>query len=164
MKVLIDTNVLLDTIQEREPFCKDSDRVFDLASEGKIEGCISVQSLKDIFYICRRTYGDDASFRQIEKLSFLFKVIDISGSDSISALMSNIRDYEDSLLLFSARRNNIEAIITRNGRDFLEDMIVIDPKNIDQYVNADVEAGSVIIDNVFDTTCDDSGRIRSKKI
>jgi GTPase SAR1 family protein len=86
----------------------------------------------------------------IEKLSFIFDIIDISGQDSISALISNIEDYEDGLIVFSALRNDINAIITRNERDILDsDIIIINPKDIDRYVDAEVEAGSVVIDNVF---------------
>ena len=136
MKALIDTNVLLDTLLQREPFCKGSDRIFDLVSEGKIEGCISVQSLIDVYYFCKKVHKDNNKFDVIEKLSFVFEVIEISGQDSISAIMSDTDDYEDGLLLFSALRNNVEAIITRNERDFNESSIVlINPKDIDRFLN-----------------------------
>lgn len=150
MRALVDTNVLLDTILQREPYCKDSDRIIDLVSEGKIEGCVSVQSLKDIFYFCKKTNAFGNRFNAIEKLSFIFEVIDVSGQDSISALMSEIDDYEDGLLLFSAQRNNIKAIITRNERDFYEsDIVLINPKDIDRYFSPFIEVGSLTIDNVF---------------
>lgn len=144
MRALIDTNVLLDAIFRREPFFEDSKKVFEMARDGKIEGYISVQSLKDIFYLCKKINGREHCFDAIEKLSFLFKVVDVTGQDSFSALMSDIDDYEDGLLIFSAKRNNIDAIITRNGKDFVEsDIILIDPKNIDRYFDDLIEVGNV---------------------
>jgi len=149
MRALIDTNVLLDTIFRREPFHIDSDRIFDMIHEEKIKGCISVQSLKDIFYICKKIDKNKNPFKVVEKLSFVFEVVDVIGQDSVMALMSPMDDFEDGLLVFSARRNNIEAIITRNGRDFHEaDIIVIDPKDIEKYFDF-VETGESVIDNIF---------------
>jgi len=136
MRVLIDTNVLLDTIFHREPFYIDSDKIFDIMHEEKMKGCVSVQSLKDIFYICKKIDKNRNPYEVIEKLSFVFEVVDVTSQDSVMALMSPIDDFEDGLLVFSARRNNIEAIITRNGRDFHEaDIIVIDPKDIERYLD-----------------------------
>jgi hypothetical protein len=60
--------------------------------------------------------------------------------------MSDIDDYEDGLLVFSALRNDIDAIITRNKKDFSKsDLVIIDPKEIDQYLDGHIEAGSIMI-------------------
>jgi predicted nucleic acid-binding protein len=156
MKALVDTNVLLDTIFHREPFCAHSDLIFDLVEMEKIEGCISVQSLKDVFFFCNKAGSQGDPFKAVERLSFIFTVIDVTGEDSLSALMSDIEDYEDGLLVFSALRNDIRTIITRNKKDFFEShMIVIDPKEIDKFLIDDVEAGSVMIDNVYKTVLKD---------
>ena len=147
MKALIDTNVLLDTLLERKPFHRESDRIFDLVSEGKIDGCVSIQSLKDVFYFCKKTHGEDISFGAVEKLSLLFEIIDVSSLDSVSALMSDVCDYEDGLLLFSAQRNNVEAIITKNTKDFFESgILVIHPHEIDKYLENPYEVGSIEIE------------------
>ena len=150
MRVLIDTNVLLDAIFLREPFCGDSKKIFSLVREEKIVGCVSVQSLKDIFYLCKRSNRFKDPLQTVEKLSFIFEVIDVNGQDSMSALMSGMEDYEDGLLAFSAQRNNIDGIITRNGKDFYDsDIAIIDPKDIEQYVDVGVDAGNAIIDELY---------------
>jgi len=151
MKALIDTNVLLDMISKREPFCWDARKIFELVRKKKIKGYVSVQSLKDIYFISKKFKITPKPRAIIENLSYLFEIIDVRGEDSFSTMMSDIDDYEDGLLLFSARRNKIEAIITRNERDFFEgDIIVINPKEIDKYLDTFVEEESIIIDNVFD--------------
>ena len=155
MRALIDTNVLMDTIFSREPFNKDSDKILDMVCEKKIDGCVSVQSLRDIFYFCKKINNSNNHISIIEKLSFIFEVIDVNGQDSFSALMSDIEDYEDGLLAFSAHRNYIKIIITRNEKDYYDsDLVIINPKEIDKYINTDLEAGSVVIDNTFFSVCD----------
>lgn len=149
MKALIDTNVLIDVIQSREPFCQHSKRIFQLAAEGKIEGYVSVQSLKDIFYVCKRSCKEKSPFEPIEQISFLFSIIDVTGEDSLSALMSDISDYEDALLVHSAQRNGINVIITRNKHDFQDShMVAVDPSEIDDYLGREFETGCVIIGSV----------------
>ena len=146
MRALIDTDVLLDAIFSREPFFNDSKKVFDLVCEKKINGCVSVQSLRGVFYFCRRVKNLESSFETVEKLSFIFEIIDVNGQDAFSVLMSDKKDFERWLLVFSAHRNYIESIITRKERDFSEsDLIIINPKDIDQYIDTEVEVGSTII-------------------
>lgn len=136
MKALIDTNVLLDIIVQREPFVKNSKRIYDLMEQGKIECFISVQSLKDIYYICGKMLGRDTPMKTIEKLSFLFNILDVQKDDVLSTLASDMDDFEDGLLAFSSIRNGVDAIITRNENDFLEtNMLIINPKDIDKYFN-----------------------------
>jgi predicted nucleic acid-binding protein len=45
MKVLVDTNVVLDFFLAREPWAKDADKVFKLISEGKVEAFITANSI-----------------------------------------------------------------------------------------------------------------------
>ena len=150
MKALIDTNVMLDTILHREPFCFSSDKIFDLIKEEKIEGYVSVISLKDIFYFCEKQDHEKDPFETVEKLSYLFNIIDLNGADSLSALMSEIDDYEDGLLICSALRNGVDTIITRNSKDFFTaNMTVIDPKDIFRYIENPVLGGETMIGNVF---------------
>jgi predicted nucleic acid-binding protein len=151
MKALIDTNVLLDTILHRQPFCVDSDKIFDLIEEERIEGHVSVQSLKDIFYFCRKLDNNKDPFETLEKISFIFNIVDVNEEDSFSTLRSDISDYEDGLLAFSALRNGIDTVITRDEKDFnTTDMIVINPKEIDRYLNDRIESGELLIDNDCD--------------
>jgi predicted nucleic acid-binding protein len=150
MKALIDTNVLIDVIQEREPFYLDSKKVLRLVAERKIEGYVSVQSLKDIYYVTESSKMMKDPFKPIEQISFFFNIIDVSGEDSISALTSDVKDYEDALLGFSAMRNGIKTIITRNKKDFSElEMVVVDPRDISRYLCSEVKIEEAVIDKNF---------------
>jgi len=58
MKVLVDTNVILDVLLKRKPFCKDSFLIFQLADSGHIEGILAAVSMTNIFYLLRKTGKD----------------------------------------------------------------------------------------------------------
>ncbi|AIZ56319.1 PIN domain protein [Candidatus Methanoplasma termitum] len=147
MKALIDTNVLIDVVQMREPFYKDSKKIFQMAIDETIEGYVSVQSLRDVFYVCKEKYKSKDPFLPIEQLAYLFNIIDVTSEDSISALMSGQEDYEDALLIFSAERNDLDAIITRNTKDFYDtDLFVIDPSEIDKIFEPGIRSGKSVVD------------------
>jgi len=149
MKALVDTNVLLDVFLKREPFYQDSNKILQLVKDKELEGYVSIQTLRDIFFIYKRSRERDPLY-PIQVLLFFFEVIDVNRDDLISVLTSDIGDLEDGLLAFSAIRNGINTIITRNEKDFLEaEMAVINPKDIGRYLGRQVDGGSITIDNVF---------------
>lgn len=143
MKLLIDTNVFFDVITKREPFYGDSYSVLHYAAKNNT-GYISVQSLKDLYYLCSKGNGAKDSWEIIEKISYLFNVIDISSDDSTSTLNSDMPDYEDGLILMSAIRNGMDAIVTRDEHGFHDtDLIVFHPKDAGRYLNSKIEKGQM---------------------
>ena len=50
-KILIDTNVLLDYLLEREPFFEDAKKVISSCTEGNTKGCIAAHSISNMFFI-----------------------------------------------------------------------------------------------------------------
>lgn len=53
-KILIDTNVLLDYLLEREPFFKDAKEVILSCIDGKVRGCIAAHSIPNMFFIFKK--------------------------------------------------------------------------------------------------------------
>ena len=117
MSVLIDTNIIIDALQNRERFAKDSELVVLQAYE--YDGYIAATSVTDIYYIQRRYYHDKEKARKnLEKVLKLYDIIDVTEIDCRNALRSDIPDFEDAVLVESAKRNGIDCIITRNTKDF----------------------------------------------
>ncbi|MFM6043386.1 MAG: PIN domain-containing protein [Dolichospermum sp.] len=54
MKILIDTNIILDYFLEREPFLQDAEILFQAIDSGQLIGYVTATTLTDIFYIARR--------------------------------------------------------------------------------------------------------------
>ena len=118
MKVLIDTNVILDVLTTREPHFESSAAFLKLCGT-KVTGCIAASQTTDIFYILRREGKDSVSARNIvKKLTDNIKVLDITAADVQNALASDMLDYEDALLTCCAKRQKADYIITRNEKHF----------------------------------------------
>lgn len=137
MRFLVDTNVYLDLILDRENSGKDAELFFKNCNLNKSQVYITSMSLRDIGYAVHRVYHDQhktlqAQFRAYEICS---KVIDITADDSINSLFSEVKDYEDSLVLEAAKRTLVDAIITNNVKNFKNDEIpVITPKEYNKII------------------------------
>ncbi len=124
MKVLIDTNVIIDALQGRDNFAKDAELVVLQAYE--YDGFVVATSVTDIFYIQRRYYHNKERAKEnLEKILKIYSVLDVTNIDCYSALRSDIPDYEDAVLIESARRNDIDCIVTRDTKDFQNSNIPI---------------------------------------
>ena len=118
-KILIDTNVLIDYLLEREPFFEDAKKVILSCTNGETKGCIAAHSLSNMFFILRKDYN--ANERR-EILLNLCKIFDVEGIDKaklISGLQNeNFSDFEDCLQMECAKSYEADYIVTRNVSDY----------------------------------------------
>ncbi len=121
MKVMIDTNIVLDVLLQREPFFQASYEVVKQSALEKLEGFVSASAATDIYYLLRRSLKDDARAKDnMEKLLQLVGIADALGEDVHAAVASNMSDFEDALVASIAERCQMEYIITRNTKDYTE--------------------------------------------
>ena len=119
MRVLLDTNIILDFFLEREPFFLDASELFEAIANRQIEGFITASSVTDIFYICRRQTQNLEQSRQILTTTLaLLSICPVDREILETALKSSLADFEDAVQIACAEAQNLEAIITRNPRDF----------------------------------------------
>lgn len=119
MKVLIDTCVVLDVLQKREPFFAEAREVFLAAARNRIVGCISAKSVTDIYYLTHRLlHSNEASRKVLGDLFKLFALIDSTGEVCRRALVSDMSDYEDAVMAQSAARSGCDVIVSRNLKDY----------------------------------------------
>ena len=124
MKALIDTCVIIDVLQRREPFFNSSYSVFIAAANERFEAFITAKQVADIYYLIHRSTHNDAEARKILDTVFrLFCVLDTSGTDCKKAVLSPVSDYEDAILAETAERNGIDYIVTRNTKDFFRSSV-----------------------------------------
>lgn len=119
MKVLIDTNVLLDVLCAREVFLESSLRIWKYCETNKIEGYISALSVPNIVYILRKELTPERTEEVINQLLLIFKVCELKAADLKKAAAMQHTDFEDALQMVGAARINADYIVTRNIRDFL---------------------------------------------
>lgn len=118
MKIIIDTNIILDVLCNRKDFVNDSLKIFKLCETRQIQGCISALSIANIVYIMRKELDFSKIKEILSKLSLIFEIIDLESDDLIKASLLNFNDYEDSIQSVQASRVKADYIVTRNVKDF----------------------------------------------
>ena len=119
MRALIDTCVIVDALQSREPFCADAQKIFLAVANRWFDGCITAKASADIYYLAHRTTHSDTETRKIlAKLFVLYDLLDTTAMDCRRALSSNMADYEDAVMVETALRSGCDCIVTRNRKDY----------------------------------------------
>lgn len=118
MRILIDTNIVLDVLCNRTEFVNDSMTVFKLCETKRIKGYISTLSIANLVYIMRKELNMDKISQLIEKLSLIFEIVDLKSDDLKKATKLKFKDYEDAVQSIQAKRIKATYIITRNIKDF----------------------------------------------
>lgn len=119
MRALLDTNVIVDALQSREPWAEAAEEIFRGAANRCFTGCITAKSCADIQYLTRRcTHSELAARGTLNKLFVLFDLLDTSAMDCKRALASDTSDYEDAIMIETAVRADVDCIVTRNLDDF----------------------------------------------
>jgi len=126
MRILFDTCVIIDALQNREPFCKDAQELILLAANNTFIGCITAKSVTDIYYLSHHyTHSDKTSREILNKIFAIFEVLDTDGIDCRKAVLSPVSDYEDAVMIETALRNEMDCIVTRNEADYTKSPIPI---------------------------------------
>lgn len=131
MRILIDTDVLLDLALERAPYAESAVKVLKAVGDGRITGMVAWHSVSNLYYILS-SFGDRRkSLRFIRDLS---AIVDVAPTDSGTldlALTLDFADFEDAMQCAVAVSGGAEAIVTRNVRDFRKSPLpVIKPADL----------------------------------
>ena len=126
MRILIDTCIIIDALQNRDPWGKDAQQIFLLAANRKFDGFLTAKSITDIYYLTHRVTHSDKDTRDIlSRLFKLFDLADTAGTDCKYALSSEVSDYEDAVMIETAIRTQMDGIVTRNAKDYSKSSICV---------------------------------------
>lgn len=120
-KVFLDTNVVVDLLDKREPFCEDAVQLFTLAYKKKVELFISALTYSTAAYLLRK-HGIEEVRLLLGNLRRLSEVAKIGESEVDDALSSA---FEDALQYYSAVSKKVDVIVTRNQKDFANSKIPV---------------------------------------
>ena len=131
MKVLIDTNIALDLMTNRQDFQDDAAKVFTLCIGGLAQGFFTSNSVCDLHYVLHRHFHEEHQTRRtLETWLNLVGILDVNEEDCHKALSSQTADYEDAVIQHTAKRNGCDCIVTRNLKDFAESPVpAISPRD-----------------------------------
>ncbi|MBO5143925.1 MAG: PIN domain-containing protein [Lachnospiraceae bacterium] len=121
MKILIDTNVVIDALTSRESWSESAEKIFLMAANHTIDMYITASSATDIYYLVRKNLHSTEKAKQIMgKLYSLTGILEVTGTDCMEALASPVHDYEDAVVEKVASRKDIDYIVTHNIKDYQE--------------------------------------------
>lgn len=120
VKVLLDTNIILDYALGRPPFWQASEQIFLLLEQGQFQGYVSASTFSDLYYIIRKQKGHNWTLTFLNRLVSVCQIAMVNQTVILMALTVNFRDFEDAIQYSTAVINHLDAIVTRNPQDFAE--------------------------------------------
>ncbi|HBG07043.1 MAG: twitching motility protein PilT [Geobacteraceae bacterium GWC2_58_44] len=118
MKILFDTNIVLDLLLDRAPFADAAADLFAKVEEGSVVGYLCGTTVTTIHYLTTRVVGSARAKEEAGKLLSLFEVAPVNRAILESALKAGFADFEDAVIHEAACHVGAEAIVTRNLKDF----------------------------------------------
>jgi predicted nucleic acid-binding protein len=129
LKIILDTNVVLDVLLERKPFAGPAAEIFALAEQSEIDATLCATTITTVDYLLNQSLPEKDARQALWKLLGLFEVASVNRLVIERALRSRIRDFEDAVLDESGQLAGAECIVTRNSKDFSRSPLkVFDPK------------------------------------
>ena len=119
MKIVVDTNVILDFFLSREPHVANARTLFEMIYQDKIDAFTTASSITDIYYIVAKKLGENAARETVRQLLIMLGIIAVDGNDCAKALDLPIPDFEDALITVCADKEDIDYIVS-NDRVFLQ--------------------------------------------
>ena len=117
MKVLLDTNIIIDNLARRDEN-KESLQIFDLCENGRLAGIVTTVTIMDVMYILRKHLGAAELRSAIQMLMQIMDVFPVQKNDISKTLFGGFTDFEDAVQASCAARAKADYIVTRNVKDF----------------------------------------------
>jgi predicted nucleic acid-binding protein len=118
VKILVDTNVVLDLLLDRSPFSDSAARIFALVENSEVEAALCATTVTTIDYLLSQSLSRDAAGKALQRLLELFEIAPVNRSVIEEALQSKMTDFEDAVLAYAANLVGATAVVTRNTKDF----------------------------------------------
>jgi predicted nucleic acid-binding protein len=124
-KLFIDTNVLIDFLEKREPFFDDIALISSLAEENKFKLVVSSISFVNTFYVLRKKNENKRVLESLKRFRVICEISSIDEQVIDKSLFSQFPDFEDAVQYYSALHAKCNIIVTRNEKDFKNSKIPI---------------------------------------
>lgn len=125
MKILLDTNIVLDVLMDRMPFSDPAVELFSKVEEGTVIGYLCGTTITTIYYLTSKHLGAARAQEEIKKLLNLFEIAPVNRAVLAAALTTDFYDFEDAVIHEAACHVGADAIVTRNQKDFRKSRISV---------------------------------------
>lgn len=128
MRVIIDTNVVLDVLLGRDAFVGNAARIFSLVERSEVEGLLCATTITTVDYLLCQSLSRKEARQTLRQLIEIFEVAAVNRSVIEGALRGAIADFEDAVMAEAGRLAGADAVVTRNAKDFQKGAIkAVDP-------------------------------------
>ena len=125
MRVLFDTNIVLDVLLARKPFVHAATELFGLIERARFHGLLCATTITTVDYLLMQSMPRTNAHQALRKLLELFEIAPVNRAVLEEALKSKITDFEDAVLDQAGRFAGAEIIVTRNQKDFRHSLLRI---------------------------------------
>jgi len=126
ISALIDTDVLIDSCFQRQPFAADSTKLLELCELGTIQGFTTTLLISNLYYLIRKAHTHQNTISTVKRLSQILTIIPVSKNCVSQSIESTFKDFEDALQYFTCMEHgNIQFIITRNKKDYQNSALAV---------------------------------------
>jgi predicted nucleic acid-binding protein len=125
LKVLFDTNVILDVLLQRQPYMASATKLMAAAETSQISGYLGATTVTTLFYLYAKASSSRDAKKAVDKLLQIFNVAPVNHNVLHAALTSDFKDYEDAVLHEAGLRAGVDCIVTRNAKDFSKAKVTI---------------------------------------
>ena len=125
LTVLVDLNIILDVLHNRQPFYDESARVVDSVARREVTGLLAAHSVTTLFYVLNRFRNRETATAAITGLLDAFSIATVDDVVIRKALSWGWPDFEDAVQMAAALSAGVDYLITRNPRDFQEGIVPI---------------------------------------
>lgn len=118
MKLLVDINVVLDVILERQPWAAEAAALLAAVEIGRVEGHVAGHTLTTVYYIVAKEKGRADAGRIVTDLLRILRVVPVESVDFHQALVLGLSDFEDAVQAAAGMKVGATYLVTRNPKDF----------------------------------------------
>lgn len=124
MVLLIDANIILDVLMNRQEFVEDSSKIWKLCETEQVKGYISTLTFANMVYIMRKELQPQKIEEVFKSLRLIFEFAGFSPAVLEKAVGMNWKDFEDAVQSATAEQVHADYIVTRNVRDFDKSKVI----------------------------------------
>ena len=123
-RLFLDTNIVVDLQERREPFCHDAVRLFTMAYNKQVQLLVSPMTYSTASFLLRK-HGPKGVRNLLSNLRQLSRVAAANERTVDDSIASQFKDFEDAMQYYTALKAKANVIITRNGKDFTASKIPV---------------------------------------
>jgi predicted nucleic acid-binding protein len=118
LKIIFDTNIVLDVLLDREPFATSAALLFSKVERGELLGCLCATTVTTIHYLVYKALGIRQARKHVGSLLSLFEIAPVNRAVFEGALQSDFQDFEDAVIHEASIHAGVEALVTRDVNGF----------------------------------------------